>query len=35
MNGSYDRLNRRYYNSAKQAGMSIPNYIMTYIVGNS
>ena len=32
---AYDRLNRRYYNSAKQAGMSIPNYIMTYIVGNS
>ena len=32
---AYDKLNRRYYRSAKQAGMTAPNYIMTYIVGNS
>jgi len=31
----YDKLNRMYYREAKSAGMSMPNYVMTYIIGNS
>ena len=31
----YDKLNRMYYREAKSAGMSIPNYVMTHIIGNS
>jgi len=31
----YDKLNRMHYKDAKQAGMSVPNYIMTYLAGNS
>ena len=32
---AYDKLNRVYYREAKDAGMNIPNYIMTYVIGNS
>ena len=32
---TYDKLNRVYYREAKDAGMNIPNYIMTYVIGNS
>ena len=32
---TYDKLNRIYYREAKDAGMNIPNYIMTYVIGNS
>lgn len=31
----YDKLNRLFYNDAKQSGMSPQNYIMTYLAGNS
>ena len=31
----YDKLNRMHYREAKQAGMDVPNYIMTYLSGNS
>ena len=31
----YDKLNRIHYKDAKQAGMGVPNYIMSYLVGNS
>ena len=31
----YDKLNRIHYREAKQAGMDVPNYIMTYLSGNS
>jgi len=31
----YDKLNRMYYREAKSAGMSMPNYVMTYVIGNS
>ena len=32
---TYDKLNRVYYKEAKDAGMHVPNYIMTYVIGNS
>lgn len=32
---NYDKLNRVYYNEAKESGMTVANYIMTHIVGNS
>jgi hypothetical protein len=32
---NYDKLNRIYYNKAKELGMTASNYVMTYIVGNS
>ena len=32
---TYDKLNRVYYKEAKDAGMNVPNYIMTYVIGNS
>lgn len=32
---AYDKLNRIYYRDAKSMGMSVPNYIMTYIIDNS
>ncbi len=32
---NYDKLNRIYYNKAKELGMSAANYIMTHVVGNS
>jgi hypothetical protein len=32
---NYDKLNRIYYNKAKDSGMTVANYIMTYIAGNS
>ena len=31
----YDKLNRMNYKSAKSANMTIPNYIMTHVIGNS
>jgi len=31
----YDKLNRKNYKSAKLANMSIPNYVMTHVIGNS
>jgi hypothetical protein len=31
----YDKLNRIHYKNAKQAGMSVPNYIMSNLMGNS
>ena len=30
--GLYDRLNRKHYNQAKSAGMSVPNYIMSKVM---
>ena len=32
---NYDKLNRIYYNKAKELGMTAANYIMTYVVDNS
>jgi hypothetical protein len=32
---NYDKLNRIYYNKAKDSGMTVANYIMTYIANNS
>lgn len=32
---NYDKLNRIYYNKAKELGMTAANYVMTYVVGNS
>ena len=32
---NYDKLNRLYYTDAKELGMSVPNYIMTHLVGSS
>jgi len=31
----YDKLNRIHLKDAKEKGMSVPNYIMTYLAGNS
>ena len=32
---NYDKLNRIYYTKAKESGMTVANYIMTYIANNS
>ncbi len=32
---NYDKLNRLYYTDAKELGMSVPNYIMTHLIGSS
>jgi hypothetical protein len=32
---NYDKLNRIYYSKAKELGMTVANYIMTHVVGNS
>lgn len=32
---NYDKLNRIYYNKAKELGMTAANYVMTHVVGNS
>ena len=31
----YDKVNRLNYRRAKEANMSIPNYVMTHVIGNS